>query len=79
MKCPKCGGRLILRRIGNYADDYQIGRDGKPSAKRLRRIHFEYAGTDYCSVFCEDCLETFEWYATNQKSIKLLPPENKND
>ena len=79
MKCPKCGGILILRRIGNYADDFRIGRDGKPSTKRLHRIHFEYAGKDYCSVFCEDCLETFEWTTTNQNCIKLLPTENESD
>lgn len=78
MRCPECGGRLILRRVGNYGDDFRIGRDGKPSKKRLRRVHFEYAGMDYCSVYCEDCLTTVGWYATNQNCIKLLPPEDEN-
>lgn len=55
MKCPYCGGRMVIEYIGNYGNIYPLKKNGEPGKKRIKRILYEESGMEDAMIYCLDC------------------------
>jgi hypothetical protein len=55
MKCPHCGGLMVIECIGNYGNVYPLKKNGDPGKKRIRRIIYEEDGMEDTMIYCWDC------------------------
>ena len=59
MKCPYCGGRVVIEYLGSYGNVYPLKKNGEPGKKRIRRFLYEESG-DVPLIYCWDCRKMVE-------------------
>lgn len=52
MRCPKCGGTIIVRFLYQYSHDYKVLRNGKLSKRYRKR---DCGPLDVAIACCESC------------------------
>lgn len=55
MKCPLCGGLMVIEYIGSYGNVYPLKKNGDPGKKRMRRIIYEEDGMESTMIYCWNC------------------------
>ena len=58
MKCPLCGGTLVIEFIGTYGDIYKLGKNLQETKTRIKHRKYEHSGDTM--IYCFDCGTGFE-------------------
>lgn len=59
MRCPYCGGRVVIEYLGSYGNVYPLKKNGEPGTKRIRRFLYEES-RDAPLIYCWDCRKMVE-------------------